>query len=190
MFGNWEIKVSKNMPQKVETAMGDLQLFGAEYTPIAYLGSQQVNGINHAVLAEQLITTGKDTRNVVVITFNEKPEEIKLVLVGISPVVESGGELGGVKVDVQTDIPADAKAVFDKCFEGFVGSTVSPFAYLGKQITKGTDYIFAAECKTVSVNPEVKVRIVVVNDLDGSPRFKDILGDNTNANALGYAFNW
>ena len=56
MLGSWEVNVvTGGMPQKVATAFGELagSLVGAEYTPIAYLGSQQVNGVNHAVLAEQ-----------------------------------------------------------------------------------------------------------------------------------------
>jgi hypothetical protein len=79
------------MPEKIATAVGDLKIVGAEYTPIAYLGSQVVNGINHAVLAEQLVVAGKDTKNVVVIMFNERPEGVTLV--GIERVLESGGEL-------------------------------------------------------------------------------------------------
>ena len=77
MVGTWKIDVKlEGMPQKVATAFANLgtQLLGAEYTPIAYLGSQVVNGINHAVLAEQLVITGKDTKNIVLIIFNEKPD--------------------------------------------------------------------------------------------------------------------
>ena len=65
ILGGWNIGVvTGGMPQKVATAFGKLaeQLIGCEYTPIAYLGSQQVNGINHAVLAEQTVITGKDTK--------------------------------------------------------------------------------------------------------------------------------
>ena len=50
MVGNWEINVNVNgMPQKVASAVSKLNttLMGAEYDPIAYLGSQVVNGTNH-----------------------------------------------------------------------------------------------------------------------------------------------
>ena len=71
--GGWSVNVEVGkMPQKVATAFSKLgDLVGASYTPIAYLGSQVVNGINHAVLAEQTVLTGKDTKNIVVIIFNE-----------------------------------------------------------------------------------------------------------------------
>lgn len=55
MVGNWEVKVAVDaMPQKVATAFGKVfeGFVGAQYTPIAYLGSQIVNGENHAILAE------------------------------------------------------------------------------------------------------------------------------------------
>lgn len=193
MTGAWDVKVVVDgMPQKVASAVGKLseQLIGAEYTPIAYLGSQIVNGTNHAVLAEQLLTTGKDTKNVVVLIFNEKPNEMECTLVNIERVVESGGELGGIKVDVKTDIPEEATKAFKDCFEGFVGSKIEPFALLGTQVTKGTDYIFAASVTPVTQDPEVKASIVIVNPMTGSVAFTDLLGTKTDALQLGYAFTW
>lgn len=193
MLGSWEINVNTGaMPQKVATAVGKLseQLLGAEYTPIAYLGSQVVNGTNHSVLAEQLITTGKDTKNVVVMIFNEKPGEIDATLVNIERVIESGGELGGIHVDVQTDIPEEADAALKKCLEGFVGSKIEPFALLGTQVTKGVDYIFAATVTPVVEDPEAHVAIVIANPMTGAISFTDMLGTRADALQLGYAFTW
>ena len=81
--GNWEIAIEiGRIPQKIASAIIDLEekLVGAEYEPIAYLGSQVVNGVNHAVLAKQIITTGRDTENIVVLIFNEKNNNIVLVI--------------------------------------------------------------------------------------------------------------
>ena len=192
-LGSWEVKVAVDaMPQKVATAVGELadQLIGAEYTPIAYLGSQVVNGINHAVLAEQTIITGKDTKNVVILIFNEKPNEMKATLVNIERVIEQGGELGGIHVDVQTNIPAEAKESFDKAFEGFVGSKVEPFAYLGSQVTKDVDYIFAAKVTSVTAEPVTKVCLVTVNGMSGDIAFGDLLDSRNDLMTVGYAFTW
>lgn len=193
MLGSWNVKVAVDaMPQKVATAIGELadQLIGAEYKPIAYLGSQVVNGTNHAVLAEQTILTGKDTKNVVVLIFNEKPNEMKATLVNIERVVEQGGEMGGIQVDVQTDIPAEAKEAFTKAFEGFVGSKVDPFAYLGSQVVKGVNYIFAAEVTGVTAEPVTKVCLVTVNGMTGEIAFADLLDSRSDVMSLGYAFTW
>lgn len=189
MLGSWEIKVSTSgMPQKIASAVGDLKLVGAEYTPIAYLGSQQVNGVNHAVLAEQLVITGKDTKNAVILIFNEKANEATLV--AIERVLESGGELGGVQVNITTDIPADAKEAFESVFEGYVGLNVKPFALLGTQVTKGTNFIFAAEVEPVTREPEKKVALVTVNAMTKDIAFSDMLATNHDVMSLGYAFTW
>lgn len=193
MLGSWEINVAINaMPQKVATAVGELtdQLIGAEYKPIAYLGSQVVNGTNHAVLAEQTIITGKDTKNVVVLIFNEKPNEMKATLVNIERVVEQGGEMGGIQVDVKTDIPEEAREAFTKAFEGFVGSKVEPFAYLGSQVVKGVNYIFAAKVTGVTAEPVTKVCLLTVNGMTGDIAFADLLDSRSDVMSLGYAFTW
>ena len=193
MLGSWNVKVAVDaMPQKVATAIGELaeQLIGCEYKPIAYLGSQIVNGTNHAVLAEQTVLTGKDTKNVVVLIFNEKPNEMKATLVNIERVVEQGGEMGGIQVDVKTDIPAEAKEAFDKAFEGFVGSKVKPFALLGTQVVKGVNYIFAAEVTSVTAEPVTKVCLVTVNGMTGEIAFADLLDSRSDVMSLGYAFTW
>ena len=189
MVGSWIINVTKTgMPQKVATAIGELseKLTGAEYTPIAYLGSQLANGINHAVLAEQLVITGRDTKNVVLLIFNEK--DMQCNLVNIERVIEGGEAPGGITLNVTTDIPEDARKAFDAALSGFVGSGVKPFALLGTQVTKGTEYIFAAEVVPVTAEPETKAALVVVNSLTNSVKFVDLL--STPVTALGYAFTW
>lgn len=193
MTGAWNIKVVKDaMPQKVATAVGKLsqQLMGAEYTPIAYLGSQLVNGTNHAVLAEQLIVTGKDTKNVVVLIFNEKPNEMECSLVSIERVLESGTGLGVIAVDVKTQIPEEALNTFNKSFEGFVGSKVEPFAYLGSQIVNGINYFFACEVTSVTKDPVSSVALVTVNSNTGVVKFDDLITGTSVAKSLGYAFTW
>jgi len=194
MVGNWNVDVTVGaMPQAVATAFGKVneQLIGAEYTPIAYLGSQVVNGTNYAVLAEQLVITGKDTKNVVVLIFNQKPGQVgDATLVSIERVVEAGGELGGTVVDVKTDIPEDAKAAFDKTFEGFVGSKVEPFALLATQVTKGVNYVFAAKVSPVVQDPTDSVELVTVNAMTGQVAFTDMLTSKHDVMSLGYAFTW
>ena len=85
------------MPQKVASAFSEVlgELLGAEYTPIAYLGEQLVNGTNHAVLAEQTLVNGKDTKNVVVVILNERGDSFTLS--NIERVVETGAPLGGAE---------------------------------------------------------------------------------------------
>ena len=174
--GAWNVNISVgSMPEKVATAVGKIKdnIMGADYEPIAYIGSQVVNGVNHAVLAEQVLTTGRDTKNVVLLIFNEKNMDCDLV--SIERVVEAGGELGGTVVDVKTEIPEDAQKAFDKALGGFVRAVVKPFALLATQPVNGINYVFAAELDPVVEEPEKKFCIVTVNDLVKKASFADVL---------------
>lgn len=186
MTGSWEVNVSiGSMPEKVATAFAELnEMLGCEYSPIAYLGSQVVNGINHAVLAEQTILAGKDTKNVVLTIFNEKGNECHLV--DIERVVESGIPTGGVVVNVETvpNINKRAQVIFDEAFAGFVGSKVVPIALLATQVVRGIDYIYACELDPVSPEGVKKVSLVTINDLDREIRFADILTSNVENEAM------
>jgi len=179
MLGAWNVGVVVNsMPEKVATAFAEITgtLKGAQYTPIAYLGSRVVNGTNHAILCEQVLTTGRDDKNVVMMIINEKSEGFTLV--SIDRVVEGTTGDGAVTVDVKTDIPTDAMVVFDEALVGFVGASVQPFALLGTQIVKGVDYIFACEVTLTTAVPVKKVSLVTVNALADKKvvSFENILG--------------
>lgn len=188
MTGNWEIKVVKDgMPQKVATAFAKLAetMLGAEYEPIAYLGSQLVNGTNHAVLAEQIITTGRDTKNIVLMIFNEKPNDMEATLVSIDRIVEGGMPLGGIQIDVTDNIPVDVADALGK----LVGSKIEPIAMLGKQVVNGVNYILAATVTPVVPDAQTKAVVLTVNPEIGSLSAADIMTTRQEA-SLGYAFTW
>lgn len=161
-------------------------MVGASYEFIAYIGSQQVNGINHAILAEQTILTGKDVKNVVIIIFNEKGEDITLV--SIERVVEGGQAFGGTKVDVPTLLPDDARNLFVTAFAGILGGRYTPIALLGTQMTTGIEYIYAATCDPANLGA-MEFLLISINSLTHRVSIIDPLVDKFNT-ALGYAFTW
>lgn len=61
LLGGWNITEMKgvNLPQKVQSAFTSVtsELTGADYEPVLYVGSQDVNGKNYCVLAKQTIIT-------------------------------------------------------------------------------------------------------------------------------------
>jgi hypothetical protein len=192
MFGEWNINVVVDaMPQKVATAIGELadQLIGAEYKPIAYLGSQVVNGTNHAVLAEQTILSGKDTKNLVVLIFNEKPNDSVATLVSIERVVEGGEPLGGTKVNVEFEIPVEAQEAFDDAFDDRLGAKWTPMALLATKVTKGTNYVYLVEETPVVSEPVKSAMLVTVNGMTHDVAFADLLASKHEM-SLGYAFTW
>lgn len=192
-FGGWQINISKNMPQKVATVMSELSTnkLGCEYSPIAYLGFQQVNGTNHAVLAEQIQLTGRDSKNAVVVVINEQPGAIDTSVVDIHRIVESGGVLGGVNIEMSLGIPEDVQKIFDKKIEKFTGAKVEPFAYVGSQVTKGIDYILIAKVAPVVLGDKTELAIVVVNEMEDVIKFERVFEPGKKDNSpLGYAFTW
>jgi len=191
-FGNWDVNVSfDSMPQPVATAMAGINdtMIGAEYDFITYLGSQTVNGTNYAVLAKQVLTTGRDTQNVVLLKFNQKPGDINANLVGIEHVLDSGGPLGGAEVNPQTDIPTTAQQVWLNAFEGYVGVKVKPLAFLGTQIVNGLNHFYIAEISTVTADPKKDIVLVVINPVSKSCTMTSVF-ETKASNALGYAFTW
>lgn len=82
-LGGWNVDEVKgcNLPQKVQSAFtavtGDM--IGADYEPIAYLGSQIVNGINYRILAKQrLVIPGCEVRIVKMIIHEETDGSARL----------------------------------------------------------------------------------------------------------------
>ena len=85
-LGGWNIDEVKgcNLPQKVATAFTAVtsELVGAEYEPIAYLGSQQVNGTNYRILAlMRPVIPNAEKRIVKMIIHEEIDGSVRLVSV-------------------------------------------------------------------------------------------------------------
>lgn len=177
--GEWEINVSLDaVPEKIATAMGELNehLIGAKYKLIAYLGSQVVNGINYAVLAEQTLSDIAGTKNIVLIIFNVAPGSLKATLVYIEPVLNSfATAFGGIKINDDFKITDEAQKAFDSAMEHFVGSKVEPFAFLATQVTKGVNYFFAAKVTPVYPDAKPSVDLLMVNPMCGTIKFDKIL---------------
>ncbi len=178
-LGEWKIEISLDrMPEKIASAIIGLneQLIGAKYWPIAYLGSQIVNGTNYAVLAEQKILDANSTKNIVLVVFNVAPQALKATLVYIEPVL-NGFLLpaGGIHINEKYTITDEAQAAFDSVIKDFVGSKVEPFAFLATQITNGTNYTFAAVVTPVNLDAIQSVELVTVNPKNKFIHFEKII---------------
>jgi len=49
----------------------DGSMTGASYKPVAYVGNQQVKGVNHIFIAEQTLILEKPERHIVAVKINE-----------------------------------------------------------------------------------------------------------------------
>ena len=86
ILGGWNLDEVKgcNLPQKVATDFTAVtsELVGADYEPIAYLGSQVANGINYRILALQRIVAINAEKKIVKMIINEAPDgSVRLVSV-------------------------------------------------------------------------------------------------------------
>ena len=74
MLGSWDISEVKsvNLPQKVASAFVAVTggLVGADYMPIAFLGSQAVKGTNYRILALQTLITANPVKRFIKMIIN------------------------------------------------------------------------------------------------------------------------
>jgi hypothetical protein len=191
MLGSWNVNITVGkFPQKVASALADIntQIVGAEYNPIAYVGSQEVNGVNHAILAEQVLTTGKDVRNIVMLILNEK--EDKFTIAGIDRLVEQGAPLGGIQIADNFAVTPDVEQAFRHAIEGYVGMRIEPVALLGTQQVHGTNYILFVQTVAADRNGTVDAAVLVVNETTKRVMFTYVLAERGEVGALSYAFTW
>lgn len=182
-FGGWEVKFSTTeIPQKVATALGYLEddVFHTQYRPAAYLASQPVNGINHAILAEQTVTNGKDAKNAVVMVWNEKPKSLDVALTDIFRIVESGGPLGGTVVTISEGIPDEAKEALKSVLAEWTGIGVEPLMFLGHQMAKGINYKLLAKTFPIYRAPNPELTVVTVNSLIKKMEFEPVFRRGVN----------
>ena len=83
ILGGWNLDEVKgcNLPQKVATDFTAVtsELVGAEYEPIAYLGSQEVNGTNYRILAlRKAVIQNTEKRIVKMIIHEELDGSVRL----------------------------------------------------------------------------------------------------------------
>ena len=78
ILGGWNLDEVKgcNLPQKVQSAFtavtGDMT--GADYEPIAYLGSQTVNGTNYRIIAIQRLVIPNSQPRIVKMIIHEETD--------------------------------------------------------------------------------------------------------------------
>ena len=86
MLGGWNLEEIKGtaLPQRVQTDFTAVtsELAGADYEPIAYLGSQIVDGTNFRILAlQRLVVPNAEKRIVKMIIHEELDGSVRLVSV-------------------------------------------------------------------------------------------------------------
>ena len=89
MFGSVKVVEQQAMTkfsQPAATAWSAIEgLAGASYKPMAFVGTQQVNGVNYVFIAEQTLITANPERHIVIVKVNAL--DGKYTLVGIEQII-------------------------------------------------------------------------------------------------------
>ena len=98
-----------------------------------------------------------------------------------APMIEAAEQLvGGWTRPESTAISEEAKAVFEKGMEGFVGVDYHPVALLGTQVVAGRNYCFLCEATVVYPGAETGYALVYLyEDLKGNVEITDIVNLET-----------
>lgn len=175
MPGDWKINIQLNfLPSNIAIAIDELNKEGSvKYQPIAYLGSQIVNGINHAILTEQtfIVNTNK---NITVLIFNEASDGAGITLVSIKQIIKNEHN---IQINPTTKIPEKLLKLWKKAFEGFVGSRMIPLVLLGSKQEPEKSYVFFAEAKDPYLENNDNAMIIAISDAGKYSIFTDIFAD-------------
>lgn len=169
------------LPEEAQAAFDKAMVSyeGDKLTPVAFLGTQVVAGINY-----QFLCQGKDGL-VKATVYQDLGQNAEVTNTEAVPVSGPSEDAAGVEFEVLAGgwfcgeavggaLGKDAQAAFDKAMEGFSGVGYAPLCVLGTQVVAGTNYAILAKATTVTAEPVSALAVVYVYaDLSGGA---EILG--------------
>lgn len=182
--GAWAMNEGSTLPkdnpeamQAFNNAMRDF--LGGHYEVMAILGSQVVAGINYAYLCKGKAVIPK-AKSAYVIVYVYENLEGKATVMGIKDLLQAAqeGMTGGWQYNQGKPALKDnlkLSADFKKAMADFEGTYYSPMAYLGSQVTTGTNYALFCSARETTLGAKRKFSIVTINsDLNGKATLVDI----------------
>lgn len=145
ILGGWQLEgkpIGSSMPQKLATGWDAAMegFVGSDFTPQFLIGTQLVNGINYAVIAEQTLIVKDPTKHIAVVIvnvpFNMTGEGSKIIRV--------------ISADAP-EVPADVMALFNSATSKLLGSNHRSILFIGSQVVSGM--IFYLICESMPVRP-------------------------------------
>lgn len=173
--GGWalpdgDMSIEKNPEAKaaIEKALGVIT--GADYEPLALLGTQVVAGTNYCILCR--------------VTYVVPDAQPGMQLVYVYEDLSGNAEITGMKEligeqlcggftaadgDISIDKNPDVKAAFEKAMETITGMSYEPVAYLGSQVVAGTNYLILCKATATIPHADTNISLVTVyHDLQGN----------------------
>ena len=160
--GAWEEAGSPVIPSDVMKAFEKAMdgLVGANYTPVAYLGSQIVSGHNYMLLCRVAPVTADPVETYAIVSIYEDTEgNAQMTNVsdfGVETYLGSEGMTGGWSQPETPELPDDVKEAFEKAAGMRTDIAYHPVALLSQQVVAG-------------------MNITVYNAMDGSAEISDLV---------------
>ena len=181
IVGGWTRAESPEVPGEVKALLEKAaeKLLGAEYEPVALIGSQVVAGTNYQLLCRITPVVPDAVPHYAIVTLYEDPDGNA----SITDILESQaegealpGELTGAWENPESPVMTDeAKAAMDKALEKLVGADYKPIALLATQIVSGTNYSILCQVTPVVPDAESSFAIVhVYRDLEGNAEITEV----------------
>ena len=179
-LGGWQKPESPVIPDSVRASLDKAleSKLGAEYTPVAYIGCQVVNGTNHAILCrtKAVAPDAKETYTVVYLYEDlQGNAEIKDIVDSSIPSDMLPGLVGGWQAAEDPTITNELRDKLGYVFGKRLGSDFTPIALLGTQVVAGTNYCVLGEAMPVVPNAESHYVIAYIyEDLQGNLKITEI----------------
>ena len=188
VVGGWEIvaePAAAELPDEVNAAFENFKgNYGDDLIPMAYYGSQVVDGVNYGLLCKSKADNELQT----VILHQNKNGNVDDAIINTFNIGDytqgEGAEAtaepvaGGWQVaeDYTTaEIPKEAFEAYDAATAQLDGNELHPMAYLGSQLVAGTNYALLCHSTTVTAQPVSSIQVVTVyEDLDGNAQVSNI----------------
>jgi hypothetical protein len=184
LAGGYKVDIAVGMlPQKVASFGMEVlnDRVGAKFSPVAYLGSQVVNGVNHAILTVKTLVTNPPVKALCVVVLNEKPgdgvkTDFTVVSIGDDILTYAApGVVGGYAEPENFAATAvEAIDLWAKC-EKPIGKNFDPKCILATQIVAGKNVVILAESKVVAPDARTGADMLTLwSKIDGTVEVTDI----------------
>ena len=178
--GAWTKPKSPEVTSKLQKLFKKISdtTVGATYTPVAYIGSQQVNGTNYAFLCETSIAA-PDSQDLyaIVLLYEDRDKNVTITDVIMSGVrTYTDMAMGGWN---RAELPTVTKELSQKrksALSEYFGASYAPVALLSTQSVSGMQYCIFCESGTITADPQAGYAFVYLyEDADGAAHISSIL---------------
>lgn len=177
LLGGWKTSDSIEVTSELKTVFDSAAEDMDDLTPVAYLGSQMVSGVNHVFLCKW--ETDDGAKWSLVYIYEDLDGKCKLTKVDALDIAASsnaskveigsstsGNLMGGWSLAETNDIDSDLEKVINMAVEGEDGVSFEPAVVLSTQVVAGTNYAVLCKNTVAENNISYWTVLYVYRDLD------------------------